>query len=82
MMNACGFCVRDRNFFGLKCSGSTKIEFLLVIPAQLRAPEYRDGSSAEAGLGGGQESIDSIKGLGAQNPVCLPDSCEDILRDL
>lgn len=55
MMNACGFYIRDRNFFGLKCSGSRKIEFLFVIPAQLRAPEYQDGSSAEAGLEGGQE---------------------------
>lgn len=55
MMNACGFYIRDRTFFRLKCLGSTKIEFLFAIPAQLRAPEYQGGSSVEAGLGRGRE---------------------------
>lgn len=66
-MNACDFYIRDRNFSGLKCSGSTKIEFLFAIPAQLRAPAYQGRSTAEAELGGGREgaqSIDFIKELG------------------
>lgn len=40
-MNACDFYMRNRSFSGLKCSGSTKIEFLFATPAQLRAPEYQ-----------------------------------------
>ena len=50
MMNACDFYIRDRNFSGPKCSGSTKIEFLFAILAQLRAPEHQGRTSAEAGL--------------------------------
>lgn len=61
MMNACGFYIGDGNFFGLKCSGSTKIEFLFIIPAQLRVPEYQDGTVLRQAW---EESIDFIKRLG------------------
>lgn len=40
-MNACDFYIRNRSFSGLKCSGSTKTEFLFATPAQPRAPEYQ-----------------------------------------
>lgn len=55
MMSASYLYIRDRNFSRLRCSGSTEIEFLFVVPAQLRAPEQQGRCGAGAGSeeGGG-----------------------------
>lgn len=54
-MRASYLYIRDRNFSRLRCSGSTEIEFLFVVPAQLRAPEQQGRCGAGAGSeeGGG-----------------------------
>lgn len=51
MMNACDSSIRDRNFFRLKSSGNTTIEFLFATPAGLRAAEDQGRCGAMAGSG-------------------------------
>lgn len=57
MMNACDSYIRDGNFSGLKCSGSTKIEFFFATPAQLRPPGYQGRHRAEASLEEGRSMV-------------------------
>lgn len=71
-------------FTGLNAQEVQKLSFSLQYPLSSGLLNAKVEAVPRQGWaeGGREESIDFIKGLGAQNPVCLPDSSKDVLSDL